>query len=284
MIGNIKMNFFAVVVLYNTFVNDSITIKNLKSIHSHSINIVVVDNSTKDMKNEEETKANNWVYLSMNGNKGLSKAYNCALEYLKNKEGIVIWFDDDTNVTQEYFDELELNAEKYEDADIFVPVIQGQDGKYWSPNEARFLKNKQMKASDQNIPNNRINAINSCTAVRLSVYDDYRYDERLFLDQVDHNFFYDQRKLNRKVEILKVVIHHNFSTKSKMKNIDAVKTRYRIMIPDFLMYCSKTRSKYFLGLIKVAGWGIREGIKYRNAGFLFWTLNEARMWKEKQKV
>lgn len=81
-----KNELFAVVVLYNTFVNDSITIKKLKSIHSHSINIVVVDNSTKDMKNEEETKANNWAYLSMNGNKGLSKAYNCALEYLKIKK------------------------------------------------------------------------------------------------------------------------------------------------------------------------------------------------------
>lgn len=29
------INFFAVVVLYNTFVNDSITINNLKKIHSH---------------------------------------------------------------------------------------------------------------------------------------------------------------------------------------------------------------------------------------------------------
>lgn len=31
------INFFAVVVLYNTFVNDSITINNLKKIHSHSV-------------------------------------------------------------------------------------------------------------------------------------------------------------------------------------------------------------------------------------------------------
>ena len=44
------INFFAVVVLYNTFVNDSITINNLKKIHSHSVDIIVVDNSTKDWK------------------------------------------------------------------------------------------------------------------------------------------------------------------------------------------------------------------------------------------
>lgn len=278
------MNFFAIVVLYNTFVNDSITINNLKKIHSHSINIIVVDNSTEDLNNEKETKANNWTYLSMNGNAGLSKAYNRALDYLKNEDGIVIWFDDDTNVTQEYFDALEQNAKEFKDYDIFVPVIQGQDGKYWSPNEARFFKNKQIKICSQNIPNDKINAINSCMAVRLAVYKTYRYDERLFLDQVDHNFFYDQRKLKRKVKILNVVIHHNFSTKSKMKSIESLKTRYRIMISDFLTYSSKTRGKYYLGLIKVAGWGVREGIKYKNIGFFFWTLNEAGKWKGNHEI
>lgn len=278
------MNFFAIVVLYNTFVNDSITINNLKKIYSHSIDIIVVDNSTKDYNNEKETKANNWTYLSMNGNAGLSKAYNRALDYLKNEDGIVIWFDDDTNVTQEYFDKLEQSAKEFKDYDIFVPVIQGQDGKYWSPNEARFFKNKQIKMCSQNIPNDKINAINSCMAVRLAVYNAYRYDERLFLDQVDHNFFYDQRKLKRKVKILNVVIHHNFSTKSRMKNIESLKTRYRIMIPDFLTYSSKTRGKFYLGLIKVAGWGVREGIKYKNIGFFFWTLNEAGKWKGNHEI
>lgn len=278
------VNFFAVVVLYNTRVNESITINNLKRINSHRINIIVVDNSTISLNNEKETKANNWIYLSMNGNAGLSKAYNCALDYLKGEEGIVIWFDDDTNVSQEYFDVLESNVEKHEDFNIFVPVIQGQDGKYWSPNEARFFKNKQIKSCSQNIPSNKINAINSCMAVRLTVYDNYRYDERLFLDQVDHNFFYDQRSLKRKVKILNVVIQHNFSTKSKMKNVESLKVRYKIMIPDFLTYCSRTKSKYYLGLIKVAGWGVREGIKYRNIGFFFWVLNEARIWKGKHKA
>lgn len=81
----------------------------------------------------------------MNGNAGLSKAYNRALDYLKDEDGIVIWFDDDTNVTQEYFDALELNAKEFKDSDIFVPVIQGQDGKYWSPNEARFLRIDKLK-------------------------------------------------------------------------------------------------------------------------------------------
>ena len=38
---------------------------------------------------------------------------------------------------------MELNAKEFKDSDIFVPIIQGQDGKYWSPNEARFFKNRK---------------------------------------------------------------------------------------------------------------------------------------------
>lgn len=50
------INFFAVVVLYNTFVNDSITINNLKKIHSHSVDIIVVDNSTKVLITKKRQK------------------------------------------------------------------------------------------------------------------------------------------------------------------------------------------------------------------------------------
>ena len=273
------IDYYAVVVLYNTFVNDSVTINNLRKIMSHQIHIVVLDNSTQDLNNGMTVMKNGWSYLSMHGNAGLSKAYNRAIEYLINEDGIVIWFDDDTNVTQEYFDVLEKNVLKYKECDIFVPIIQGQDGRFWSPNEARFFKNKQMKSPTQIIPNEKINAINSCTAVRLKVYESYRYDERLFLDQVDHNFFEDQRKLKRKIKVLNVVIHHNFSTKSRMKNIEAVKARYKIMIPDFLTFCSKTKYRYCLGLIKVAGWGVKEAIKYKNLSFFFWTLKEAKHYR-----
>ena len=55
------------------------------------------------------------------------------------------------------------------------------------------------------------------------------------------------------------------------------------MIPDFLTYSSKTK-RYYLGLLKVAGWGVKEGIKYGNIEFFFWTLAEARKWKGNHKV
>ena len=271
-----KNIFYAVVVVYNTDVNNSITLRNLKSITYHTINVIVVDNSIKEIGNEKECIINGWTYISMNGNAGLSKAYNEALNYINDdNEGVVVWFDDDTNVTQEYFDVLEIELNNKRDVDIFVPMIQGQDGKFWSPNEYRYIRNKQLKDRYQQIDNERFNAINSCTAVRINVYKNYRYTEKLFLDQVDHQFFEDQRNLGRKFEKLDVIIHHNFSTRSKMSSIEKVKIRYAIMIPDFLIFCNKSKARYFLGWIKITGWGIRESIKYKNPYFFVWCLGTA---------
>lgn len=266
--------YYAVVVIYNKSIKESITLKNLKDIKNHNIVRVVVDNSTLENINEHLCKEEGYIYLSMHGNVGLSKAYNKVLDYLKNKEGVVVWFDDDTNITQEYFDKLDVEINNRTDVSIFTPIIQGQDNKFWSPNEARFFKNKQLKNSEDTIKNTNFNAINSCTAVRLEIYKNYRYDERLFLDQIDHSFFYDMRKKKIKFCKIDVIIKHNFSLKNKYASIEFIKKRYEIMIPDFLVYCSKNICKLFLGIIKVLGWGIREGLRYKNPTFIFWCLNK----------
>lgn len=270
--------FYAVVVLYNIEITNSQTCLNIEKIKNHDINLIIVDNSTKKNNNKLLCEKKHWTYISMNGNAGLSKAYNRVLDSLINKSGVVIWFDDDSNLTQEYFDHLELAVEENPEFDIFVPIIQGQDGHFWSPNEYRFFKNKQLKTANQMIKNNRFNAINSCTAVRLNVYKKYRYDEKLFLDQVDHSFFEDQREKNRNFFKLNTIINHNFSTKNKMKSLDEVKKRYQIMIPDFLRFCSRkgNNAKYYLGFIKVIGWGIKESFRYRNPPLLLWYISEAR--------
>lgn len=274
-ITNSEIDFFTVVVVYNTKVEDSITLARLKKITNHSIQILVVDNSTRHINNQDVCNDSGWMYISMNGNAGLSKAYNAALDHLKGKNGIIVWFDDDTEVTQEYFDVLKKEVQQEETVDIFVPMIRGQDGRFWSPNEYHYLKNKQLVTKYQEIGNQRFNAINSCTAVRSNVYDNYRYTEKLFLDQVDHQFFEDQRNLKRKFKKMDVIICHNFSTKSKMNSIENVKTRYAIMIPDFLTFCRKTNARYMLGWVKIIGWGVRESIRYGRPEFLTWCIKTA---------
>lgn len=188
------VTFYAAIVVYNSFLEESETLVNLKKIKRHDIDIIIFDNSDDDTykkQNLDYAFENTWKYLTDGQNVGLSRAYNRIIDFLGEQRGIIIWFDDDTQITQEYFDVLKNSLD--EDIDIYTPVIQAQNGKFYSPNEEGFFKNKQLKSLDGYIRQKKFNAINSCTAVNLELYDNYRYDENLFLDQIDHDFFRSQR-------------------------------------------------------------------------------------------
>lgn len=268
--------YYTTVVLYNSLVESSETLSRLQKIKNHNIDILIFDNSDNIeimTKNEATAKSNNWIYLSEGKNLGLSKAYNKVLEYLKNKEGIVIWLDDDTSITQEYFDILHHSLS--DDYDIYVPVIRAQNGKFYSPNEEGFFKNKQLKSPNGVINQRKFNAINSCTAVKLDVYNSYRYDEDLFLDQIDHDFFRSQRLLGKHFLKLPVIITHNLSLKNVSGDIDTIKKRFRLLIPDYIIYVRKKgRLASKLAYLKVLGWGVQQSIKNRNWNFVWWVIKE----------
>ena len=193
-----KKRLYAVVVLYNKKIQDSITISHLMKLQEEYLHIIVLDNSTDAFVTENKMYFSEdlLTYYNMGGNVGLSKAYNYALSKLKNKpeNDIVIWFDDDTPVKKEYFSCLKKNAED-KMYDVFVPVIYGQNGVIYSPNEIGWLKGKYISSPEQKIPQNKFNAINSCLAVRLKAYKDYVYDEGLFMDCVDTKLFDDFRSI-----------------------------------------------------------------------------------------
>lgn len=259
-------NLFAVIVLYNKKCEESITFNNILKIKYKKLHIIILDNSTENMNNEEYCKNNKINYISMNGNKGLSIAYNRALNYLKGKNlnDFIILLDDDTEIHQDYFDTLLETISKNYNYDIFAPIIYGQDGIIYSPNEANILKNKLMKSETEEIDPNKYNAINSCLAIKLKVFEKYRYNENLFMDQVDQQFFDDQRKLNVKFMTLNTVINQNFSQRGKKLSSRMVLARFKIRITDMMEYCNKDIKSNILGLIKVCGWGIQMSIKCKS--------------------
>lgn len=65
----------AVVVVYNKNVSESITCDRLLKLNRNEVTLVIVDNSEKETTNDEYCRSRNIDYISMNGNKGLSKAY-----------------------------------------------------------------------------------------------------------------------------------------------------------------------------------------------------------------
>lgn len=272
------IDYYAVVVLYNKKMYDSITIKNLLQINDKSFHIIVLDNSTEAYVKENKNSfiSDSVTYYSMGGNVGLSKAYNFALTILKEKcgEDIVIWFDDDTPVDQEYINCLKKNGEN-RIYDVFVPIIYGQNGVIYSPNEIGWLKGKYISEPSQEINKNKFNAINSCLAVRLKIYNNYRYDERLFMDCVDTKLFDDFRRMNVKFCVLPVKVHQNFFQHGDDKDINKYWRRFEIRIRDTLYYSQLGGyKKKMSGYIKVIGWSIIYGMKLKSCKFSYLCLKQ----------
>lgn len=265
------IKFYAVVVLYNKKVQESITIRCLLDNTDDKFSIIVLDNS-EEMYIEENANSYNddrIKYYKMDGNIGLSKAYNYALSLLKAKNGndIVIWFDDDTLVRREYFECLKKFSEDLL-YDVFVPIIYGQDGIIYSPNKVGFLKGKYIKTPGQAIPQNKFNAINSCLAVRLRAYQGYRYDEGLFMDCVDTKLFDDFRKKKMHFCVLPVKTEQNFFQRNPERNLQKYISRFKIRIKDTLYYSKLNGIKGKVsGYIRIVGWSIVYGIKLRSFKF-----------------
>lgn len=271
------MKIEVVVVLYNKSVNESIALKNLKMLDDRDITICVVDNSTSCYGNAEYCEDEAFYYIDMHGNKGLSKAYNAAIKAQYGTDMFVL-LDDDTEITNDYFKELKKEAFQKEDVDIFAPIIIGQDGIIYSPNEYHFLKNNLiLNKGKREISQDKFNAISSCLAIRSRVFDNYEYDENLFLDLVDQYFCLRQRQMGRKFSLLDTKIHQNFSQRNK--DIDAKKywIRMKIRLKDIMTY-SLLMDKYryqLLGYIKCCGICVQTGIHLNSFGLIFKGLVES---------
>lgn len=70
------IEYYAIVVLYNKKIQESITISHLMQLKEEQLHIIVLDNSTDDyvVENKEYFPIDLLTYHSMGGNVGLSKA------------------------------------------------------------------------------------------------------------------------------------------------------------------------------------------------------------------
>ena len=247
------MTIFVVIVVYNKDIENSSVCMRLRE--KENIKVLVVDNSDIENHNEEYCRQNKIDYLSMGGNKGLSKAYNTAVDYCHNADAIIL-LDDDTDVPDEYFSKLGQALVDHSDTDIFAPIIKGQNGVIYSPNNYCFLKNQILSSPLQQIKQERFNAISSCLAIRTRVFENYRYNEKLFVDEVDHCFCREQRDRHRKFEIIDVVINQNFHQREAKVVPEKAWKREKIRITDIFRHARLMGRKIYIILAFVKGCGL----------------------------
>lgn len=256
----------AVVVIYNKTIANSLTCQKLREIDRY-MDILVIDNSELENNNQEYCCQNEIRYLSMHGNQGLSKAYNVAIDHCKESDAIVL-LDDDTEVTAKYFDKLYEALEVQQDVDIFAPIIRGQDGVIYSPNEFHFLRNHFISSAEQEVPQESFNAIASCLCIRMRVFEDYRFNEYLFVDQVDQFFFCEQRKLGKKFGKIDTEIFQNFYQRGAELTPEAGWKRLQLRIVDIYRHAKLMgeRKYHFLALVKCCGLGLQIARKSKSVG------------------
>ena len=225
-----SINFFAVMVIYNRNLNDSLSFSSLKNT---GVEIFVCDNSTKDMKNSTFESERVHI-LSMGGNVGLSKAYNKAVESIDGRDGYICFFDEDTAVPENYFALMEKEIEKT-GADILLPCVFDRNG-YMSPCKISGVSVSAISSLEE-LNEDNISGINSGMAVKAEVFKAYRYDENYFLDFIDHKFLSDMKKQKRKIAAAKSVeLKQSFSA-NDFSDIKAARRRFAVFKKDYSLFC-----------------------------------------------
>ncbi|MEA4965621.1 MAG: hypothetical protein VB055_07360 [Oscillospiraceae bacterium] len=232
-----KNTIYPVIVIYNCRCEDSPSCSALLRL---GISPLIVDNSTADYGNEAFCLAHGLVFLPMHGNAGLTKAYNAALDSLRSRDGTVIWLDDDTELNQDYLNTLDGALSAEPETQIFLPLVVslGDRRKLLSPCIYGKFRMKRADSCDA-LRGAHISAINSGMAVRLSVYDRYRYDEALFLDYVDHDFMLTAMASGLRYAIMEhATLYQNFSGDT-VAGSSQIMSRFSIFKKDYLAFAKK---------------------------------------------
>ena len=101
-------------------------------------------------------------------------------------------------------------------------------------------------------------------AVDLGLFDDFRYDENIFLDGVDHHFTRQMRQRGYGIRVIGYGCDHEFSGDSKPPMQSAM-TRFRIYAKDYGYILRSNKPAYWKLVGKRA---VSLCLKYRSLAFL----------------
>lgn len=256
----------AIVVIYNQTCAQSLTCQNLLTMEENAPQVIVFDNSTRDFGNRVFCREVGWVYLGGEGNLGLSKAYNACIDYLKAQDfgGFVCLFDDDTVVTAEYFRALQSAIAA--GGQLFVPLIYA-GGRLLSPcritpsHKAILFSGEETALSYQG---QDLSAINSAMAMDIALFRDYRYDENIFLDGIDHTHLQKMAEKGIRPTVLNVRFDHEFSGDEKPTRESAV-FRFRLFARDYAYIFRRNKRRYWFLVGKRA---LHLTLQYKTFAFL----------------
>lgn len=267
------MEIHSVLVIYNRKCADSPSLNYLVSQNVVLSSIILCDNSTDEsikIFNRLFCEKSNIVYIDMKGNMGLSKAYNKAISLINDHvDNWVVFFDQDTRIPPDYFEQLENSIKQHPDKYIHVPFVLS------SQKDIQISPSKIFGYHVTRKPYPRVagiyydvTAINTGMVINRCVFSKVgKYNEELFLDYIDHYFIREYKKYFEGIVCFNARLIQDFSSHEK-KDFDAEVKRFMIYKRDFYIFCKNSflgRVFYFL---KITFRSLKLSIKHKNIMFL----------------
>ena len=237
-----------------------------KAVFEKKIQLVVYDNS-RETQTDPLFETDNVLYYHDGENPGLAKAYNYALAHAKKEHSSFVLLDQDSRLSESYFDEL-LQIIWVEDQVAAVPMVYDH-GRQISPVYADQYVNRQVQMVDKpQLVSDRLMAINSGAAFSIDFLKEIGgFNVDFPLDFLDHWLFWKIHQRKKKVAVLPQKIEHDLSVLDYTKvNVN----RYRsILQAETLFY-----QNYDQGLLKKH----RKQLLLRTAK-QFLTVKNRKIWR-----
>ena len=260
------------VVLYRQNISESNTLqsyfKNCASIHPF-IKLVVWDNSPYPQSKEEICSAPiEFEYIHSPENKSLAYIYNEVLRKSVIDCKYIYLFDQDSEVTLNYFEEFQSAQQKYEHIDLFVPIVR-HGGNIFSPCKEKWNRSFLFEDLTPGIFSaEHLRFILSGIALKNNVITEVQFDEQLKLYWIDNKFAYDYSKKYKELCVVDYTMQHDlscfryepFRVKVKRWNSNVTGALYTASKMSLLAYVSTIIYSCFFYVKQVLV-------------FLFWKMN-----------
>jgi rhamnosyltransferase len=215
------LNITGTIILYNPDIKEIIA--NIQSYISHLDKLIVVDNSDNTAKNIEEILNNAFehkiIYINNNHNLGIATALNIACDRaIELGYDWILTMDQDSKFIN-FDDYVKCLSGLYNQDDLAIIGANTQ----WNPVES--LPDKASCEYEE-----KFLLITSANFLNLKLFNTIgRFEDKLFIDMVDHDYCMKANSLNYKIYYFKnIMVQHNLGNLFQRKNIFTKKIRKKI--------------------------------------------------------
>ncbi|MDR3326838.1 MAG: hypothetical protein LBT04_01675 [Prevotellaceae bacterium] len=204
-----------ILVLYRTELQDSLSYLTLCE-HIHRLSVpyeLLIYNNSTEIKIKESTE---YIVVNAEKNNMLAQAYNYALERaVKNNRKWLLLLDQDTFLSEEYFERLNVALNLQVKVAAILPVLKCKD-KHLSPRSYSSIFGPWGKTNNIEesgiISNKMVSAFNSVAFLSInSLQETGGFSEEFPLDALDTHLFYKLSRNGGYFYLLDVVLQHNLS-------------------------------------------------------------------------